>query len=68
MRLLRTITIGIIALIGGLLLGLVLYVIFGGETTDPIWESWMYVPCYFVPLCACLWGMRSGWKSYEKPE
>ena len=68
MRILRTVTIGIIALIGGLLLGLVLYIILGGETTDPIWETWMFFPCYFVPFIACLLGLRSGWKTYEKPE
>ena len=54
MRILRTVTIGIIALIGGLLLGLVLYIILGGETTDPIWETWMFFLCYFVPFIACL--------------
>lgn len=65
MRLLRTITIGIIALIGGLLLGLILFVL-GGKPES--WQNWQYGACYAVPLCAFMWGIWIGWKSYEKPE
>ena len=65
MRLLRTITIGIIALIGGLLLGLILFVL-GGKPES--WQNWQFGVCYAVPLCAFMWGIWIGWKSYEKPE
>ena len=60
MGLLKTITIGIIALIGGLFVGIILYVIFGGETTNPSWENWMYVPCYIVPFSAFILGIIFG--------
>tara|TARA_B100001996_G_scaffold342497_1_gene297148 strand:- start:127 stop:327 length:201 start_codon:yes stop_codon:yes gene_type:complete len=66
MRLLRTITIGIIALLAGLLFGLVLYIIMGGETTDPTWENWMYGPCYFIPFCAFMIGIFMEWRKNEE--
>jgi len=65
MRLLRTFTIGIIALIGGLFIGMILYVLMGGETNDPIWENWMYGPCYVVPFCAFIFGIVKGWRQND---
>ena len=66
MKVLRIITIGIIALIAGLLFGLVLYVIMGGDTTDPTWEKWMYGPCYFVPFSALILGLFTEWRKNEE--
>ncbi len=65
MRLLRTLTIGIIALIGGLFVGLVLYILMGGETTNPMWENWMYGPCYAIPFCAFIFGIVKGWRKND---
>ncbi len=62
MGLLKTTTIGVIALIFGLFLGIILYVILGGETTEPKWENWMYIPCYIVPFCALITGLVFGRK------
>ena len=62
MRLLRTITIGIIALIGGLLLGLILFVL-GGKPES--WQNWQYGTCYAIPFLAFVLGIWKGWKSFE---
>ena len=63
MRVLRTITIGIIALIGGLFLGIILFVIGGKPET---WQNWQYGTCYAVPFGALILGILIGWKTYEK--
>ena len=63
MRVLRTITIGIIALIGGLFLGIILFVIGGKPET---WQNWQYGTCYAVPFGAFILGILIGWKNYEK--
>ena len=62
MGLLKTMTMGIIFLFFGCFLGIILYVILGGETTEPKWENWMYFPCYFIPFCALIGGMIIGHK------
>ena len=62
MRLLRSITIGIIALIGGLFIGLILFVIGGKPET---WQNWQYGTCYAIPFLAFVFGTIMGWRKND---
>ena len=63
MRLLRGLTLSLIALLPGIIVGALAYLVIGGSTDTTEWESWMYLPCYGIPLfcmfAAFLFGMRS---------
>ncbi len=64
MSVLRGLTLSMIALLPGVFLGLLAYLAMGGGSDTTEWESWMYFPCYGVPLffmfTAFMFGMRSG--------
>ena len=63
MSLLRGLTLSLIALLPGIIVGALAYLVIGGSTDTTEWESWMYLPCYGIPLffmfVAFLFGMRS---------
>ena len=65
MRLIRTITIGIIGLITGLFLGLILFLIIG---TPETWQNWQYGTCYAIPFSTFIIGILIGWKKYNDDE
>ena len=62
MGLLKTTTVGLIGLVLGIFVGVIVYVILGGETNEPEWENWMSFPCYVIPLIAMIYGLRLGSK------
>ncbi|DAC46761.1 MAG: hypothetical protein CMA62_02715 [Euryarchaeota archaeon] len=64
MGVLRGLTLSMVALLPALFLGLLAYLIMGGSSDTTEWDTWMYIPCYGVPLfclfVAFIFGMRSG--------
>ena len=65
MGVLRGLTLALIAILPAFILGFIAYLLTGGGTSDTTeWESWMYLPCYGVPLfclvVAFIFGMKSG--------
>lgn len=60
MGLLKTTTVGLIGLVLGIFIGIIFYVVLGGETKEPEWKNWMYFPCYIIPTIAMIFGLRIG--------
>ncbi len=69
MGVLRGLSLALIVILPAFILGFIAYLLTGeflvGGTSDITeWETWMYVPCYGVPLfclvVAFIFGMRSG--------
>lgn len=63
MSLLRGVTLSLIAILPGIIIGALAYLVIGGSSDNTEWESWQYLPCYGIPLScmilAFLFGMRS---------
>ena len=49
MRVMRGLVFGTVSVLPALFVGMVSYVLIGGDTTFPEWETWMYGPCYLLP-------------------
>ena len=58
----RGLVFALVSVIPAMILGLVAYIIFGGVTSSPSSEDFMYGPCYGVPfsliLIAFIYGVR----------
>jgi hypothetical protein len=50
MGILRAVIFGVVAVFPALILGLVSYLLFGGQAESTDWETWMYGPCYGIPF------------------
>ena len=49
MRVMRGLVFGAVSVLPAFFVGMVTYVLIGGETAFPEWEAWMYGPCYLLP-------------------
>ena len=49
MRVMRGVVFGAVSVLPALFAGMVAYVLIGGDTDFPEWETWMYGPCYLLP-------------------
>ena len=62
MSITRGLVFALVSVIPAMILGLVSYIIFGGVTSSPSSEDFMYGPCYGVPfsliLIAFIYGVR----------
>jgi hypothetical protein len=49
MQKMRAVVFGAVSIFPALFIGMMVYVLLGGETEFPEWEIWMYGPCYLLP-------------------
>ncbi len=62
MRLLRATVFGLIALFPGIIVALGAYLLLGGQTESPDWETWMHGPCYGIPAAFVIAAFALGLK------
>ena len=62
MSITRGLVFALVSIIPAMILGLIAYIIFGGVTSSPSSEDFMYGPCYGVPFSlifiAFVYGIR----------
>jgi len=49
MRVMRGLVFGAVSVLPAFFVGMVVYVLIGGDTDFPEWDTWMYGPCYLLP-------------------
>jgi len=57
----RAVVFGGVMILPALLVGVVLFLIFGGANED--WANWMWFPCYILPAAIILSASIYGWKT-----
>ena len=64
MGVIRGLTLAMVAILPAFILGFIAYLLIGGAPDTTEWKTWMYLPCYGVPLfclvVAFIFGMKSG--------
>ncbi len=50
MQMMRGLVFGMVSVLPALFVGLFAYILMGGETEFPEWETLMYGPCYGIPF------------------
>ncbi|MBT4059136.1 MAG: hypothetical protein HOE69_02365 [Euryarchaeota archaeon] len=57
----RAVVFGGVSVLPAILVGVIFFLILGGANED--WASWMWVPCYILPIGLIVSAAVYGWKT-----
>ena len=66
MSITRGLVFALVSVIPAMILGLVAYIIFGGVTSSPSSEDFMYGPCYGIPALCLIVAFIMGLKDDQR--